>query len=89
MEFIDKDAVVAEIKRIEYETNYKPFTDEVLGERNICRKIIEFLDTIGVKKVDLDNKVCEWLDDNCDDAGYFNQLEFAKYFFELGIKYRK
>lgn len=59
MELIDKAAVVAEIKRIEYETNYKPFTDEVLGERNICKKIREFLDTIEVKKVDLDNKVCE------------------------------
>lgn len=89
MELIDKAAVVAEIKRIEYETNYKPFTDEVIGERNICRKIRQVLDTLEVKEVDLEEKLFKWLCDNCDDAGYFNRLELAKYFFELGLKTQK
>lgn len=56
MELIDKAAVVAEIERIEYETNYEPFTDEVLGKRNVCRKIREFLDTIEVKEMDLEDE---------------------------------
>lgn len=34
---IDKDALVAKIDFILNETNYKPFTDEVLGERKVCR----------------------------------------------------
>jgi len=50
MKLIDKDAVVAEIKRIEYETNYETFTDEVLGKRYVCKSLLSFLDTLEVKK---------------------------------------
>jgi hypothetical protein len=48
-QYIKKSALVAEIKRIEHETNYEPFTDEVLGKRCVCRSLLSFLDTLEVK----------------------------------------
>ena len=48
---IDKDRIVAEIKRIEQETNYEAFTDEVLGKRYVCKGLLSFLDTLEVKKI--------------------------------------
>ena len=50
MKLIDKDRVVAEIEGIYQETNYEPFTDEVLGKRNVCRKMLDFLNTIETKE---------------------------------------
>ena len=49
MKLIDKDALVAGIERIEYETNYEPFTDEVFGKRKVCKDIKDFLNTLEVK----------------------------------------
>lgn len=48
MELIDKDKVVAMIDSIYNETNHKPFTDEVIGEREACRKILDFINTLDV-----------------------------------------
>lgn len=48
---IDKDRIVAEIKRIEHETNYKTFTDEVLGKRWTCNQIKSFINTLETKEV--------------------------------------
>ena len=53
-QYIDKDIVKAEIERIEYETNYEPFTEEVLGKRKVCKDIKDFLDTLEVKEEVLD-----------------------------------
>jgi len=50
-ELIDKSAIVAEIKRIEHETNYEPFTDEVLGKRFVCRSLLSYLDTLEAKEI--------------------------------------
>ena len=47
-QYIDKSAVEAEIERIEYETNYEAFTDEVLGKRKVCKNIKDFLNTLEV-----------------------------------------
>lgn len=91
-QYIDKDALVAEIEK-----RFDEYSSSILKHYDACTearaselgKILILLRTLEVKErwiVDLENKVCKWLDDNCDDAGYFNQLEFAKYFFELGLK---
>ena len=48
-QYISKSAVVAEIKRIEHETNYESFTDEVLGKRCVCRSLLSFLNTLEVE----------------------------------------
>ena len=49
-QYISKAAVVAEIDFILNETNYKPFTDEVLGERKVCKEIKDLLDSLEVKE---------------------------------------
>lgn len=53
-QYIDKDALIAEIDSILNETNYKPFTDEVLGERKVCKDIKDFINTLEVKEEVLD-----------------------------------
>ena len=58
--YIDKDALVVEIERIEYETNYEPFTDEVLGKRCVCKNLLSFINTLEVKEVDLEKELIEW-----------------------------
>lgn len=50
-QYIDKAVIKAELERIEHETNYEPFTDEVLGKRFVCRSLLSFIDTVEVKEV--------------------------------------
>ena len=85
MELIDKAAVVAEIERMFNEVKGSTYESDE-GVFYAMKHLRSFINTLEVKSVNLKNKVCKWLNDNCDDAGYFNQLEFAKYFFELGLK---
>ena len=85
MELINKAAVVAEVERVL--NSYHP--TEITSGKYALKNLRSFLDTLEVKEIDLKNAVCKWLDDNCDDAGYFDQLEFAKHFFELGLKTHK
>lgn len=90
-ELIDKAALVAEIKKIEHETNYEPFTDEVLGKRCVCRSLLSFLNTLEVKEVDLDY-IKKELDKliriykPIGDFGWGTLYNVATHFFELGLK---
>ena len=85
MKLIDKDALVAEIERIKHETNYEPFTDEVLGKRYVCGSLLSFLDTLKVKEVDLDTDFGICQGEYCDCGGNINDYEVAKHFFELSM----
>ena len=88
-QYIDKAAVVAEINRQHKKlmtANNIYGAQFVLGFRQACRQIIDFLNTLEVKEVDLEKELEMWMESNVDDTGYFNTLEFAKHFFELGIK---
>ena len=88
---IDKSAVVAEIKRIEHETNYEAFTDEVLGKRHVCKGLLSFLDTLEVKEADLEKEI-ELVKGDYEqvDVAWNNDFDFiAKHFFELGLKSQK
>ena len=99
MELIDKTEVVAEIERIEYETNYESFTDEVFGKRIVCRKMRDFLNSLKVKEVNLEDELNNWRNKHFhgkrdhNAAGEYlkrsSQLNIAKYFFELGFKAQK
>ena len=53
---INKDVLVSEIERIEHETNYEPFTDEVLEKRFVCRTLLSFINTLEMKEVDLESE---------------------------------
>ena len=88
-QYIDKDDLVAEIERIEYETNYEPFTDEVLGKRFVCKSLLSFIDTLEVKEVDLEEEIDKWYNTKAskefENVFYGDIEECAKYFFELGL----
>lgn len=97
---IDKDALVAEIKRIKHETNYESFTDEVLGKRCTCRSLLSFIDIFEVKEIEVDlekkiKKVQYQYKTIGDYDGYpatlyANDIEtIAKQFFKLGLKAQK
>ena len=56
-QYIDKAVIKAELERIEHETNYEPFTDEVLGKRFVCRSLLSFLNTLEVKEPNIDTQI--------------------------------
>ena len=98
MELIDKSALVAEIERqISAIDNYPKLTDTLNiqiavleGNKVVLTKLLSFLDTIEVKEVDLEKEIGKYLDANDIEFGYQIKLfDFAKYFFELGLKARK
>ena len=104
-QYISKSALEAEIKRIEHETNYEPFTDEVLGKKYVCKSLLSFLDVLEVKEVDLEKALddyiythdgrkklaleLDWKCCNLTLKGGDEIIEFAKHFFELGLKAQK
>ena len=87
-QYIPKAAVVAEIERLR-EQDYPCDTfEESNGYYNALDEIATFLDTLEVKEVDIEKEL--------NDYGYHYDyvsladrkelVDFAKYFFELGLK---
>ena len=96
-QYIDKSALVAEIKkRINFNErlNAYPRLDE-------CNAILSFIDTLEVKEVDLEKHLKEDIEDVLFDldgvaikgATHYLTVEdvkdIAKHFFELGLKAQK
>lgn len=105
---IDKDTLVAEIKKIKDEIGIGLNAYE-MGEENgkaeMCDMFLSFIDTLEVKEVDLekeldkfygmyrdkngvthdmqDNEICLDWKEGCNVLFI---IEFAKHFFELGLK---
>lgn len=67
-QYINKSAVKSELERIEYETNYEPFTEEVLGKRKVCKDIKDFIDTIEAKEVNIAEMADEYYDALMEEA---------------------
>ena len=89
-QYIKKSALLAKIKSIENETNYEPFTDEVLGKRKVCKEIKDFIDTLETTEVDLKKEIASYIQDNTCN-GYFRAdiYDVAEYFFELVLNAKK
>ena len=93
MKLIDKDSVIAEI---ESKRKYaKTLGDNAIngsmqqfydGIKQGCVDILSFLNTLEVKEVDLEKEMKNWIENNQDTAGFYNNAEFAKHFFELGMQ---
>lgn len=88
-QYIDKKTIVAEIER-----RKQKLLDHIICERDKewairtahqLNRIIWFLDTIEVKKIDLEKEFKDFI--KCDNGR--TMFEVAKYFFELGLKVRK
>ena len=92
MKLIDKDALVVEIERQQRRCDILRQSNDVESRKTAAIQngvyyyIISFLNTSEVKEVDLKKELELWMEVNADYTGHFNILEFAKYFFELGLK---
>ena len=84
MKLIDKDALVAEIeKRLEKVGHSNP------AAYMEHRRLLDFIDTLEVKEVDLEKELNTYLEKvkKTDEDIMFG--DFAKHFFELGLKAQK
>ena len=101
-QYIDKAAVVAEIKRCEkicenYIALHKDTVSQGIAnaKRRVCQQIIEFINTLEAKEVDLEKEIEEVkhnykVDDNRHTSICSADIEWlAKHFFELGLKMQK
>ena len=62
---------------------YATFEYEILG------KVIQFLNTLEVKEVDLNDEIDKWICDAAithEDCSVGDVISTAKHFFELGLK---
>ena len=88
MKLIDKSALVAEIDKRLHQLTDAAF-DSMIG-RNLI-EIRDFIDTIEVKEVDLEKELNEYgyHYDYVSLADRKELMDFAKHFFELGLKAQK
>ena len=86
-QYINKSALVAEIEK-ELNTTKKYSTEYVNGKKYTLKKVLSFLDTLEVKRVDLDSEITLWA--NAIPGIRLDDVErLATYFFELGLKAQK
>jgi hypothetical protein len=83
-QYIDKSAVVAEIENLKCTT----FTNFDEGVNCAVQTLLEIIDTLEVKEVDLEKSISDWLFEGLpnDDELIDYIKETAKHFFELGIQ---
>lgn len=92
-QYIDKAAVVAEIKRI-YNEDYKFLPSDVVESvQDFKDDLLTALDGLStVKEVDLERAIDKWIDDTAithEDCSVTDVISTAKHFFELGLKAQK
>lgn len=101
MRLIDKDALVAEIirrrKAIPKNENDKRLQAVYGNEAFVLTELLDFIDDLEVKEVDLQKELIEWHKEHFKKDGTFigmsgfyltnnSQMYIAKHFFELGLK---
>jgi hypothetical protein len=87
MKLIDKDALVAEIEKIKCKVD--DGSSYCNGWQHALRKLEIEINTLEVKEVDFEKESKMWIEENQDTAGFFDLIDYAKYFFELGLKAQK
>ena len=87
--YINKSALVAEIKKkIRTEQGYSS-GDEECGYRDCAKDILSFLDTLEVKNVNLEEEVDKKLEECNWEFDKIDFYKFAQYFYELGLKQKE
>jgi hypothetical protein len=97
MKLIDKDALVAEIERLQDSIKATAIDGRISKEHaeayRVCVKLISFVeDTLEEKEVDLEKAIDKWICDDAithDDCSITDVISTAKHFFELGLKARE
>ena len=86
-QYIDKDALVAEIERRikEYQSTGDDYWFPVIEN---LKSILSFFDTFEVKEMDLDEEIKSYFKGfgKFPSVGIDDCIDIAKYFFELGLK---
>ena len=92
-QYIDKSAVIAEIEREKVyaqtmgdnaiNSSMQQFYD---GMVECCNRILDALDSLEVKEVDLKKEINKYIRDNICGYTVPGVEETAKYFFELALK---
>lgn len=88
MKLIDKDALVAELKkRI---SDYWSDSENTMGIYPYAlEEVIKYVDTLEMKEVDFENAYKEFVEDDYVYSKLANNIvgkAIAKHFFELGVK---
>ena len=83
--YIPLEPLLAEIdKRQRMLVPYSPFDKGGMVELQVLK---DKLNTLEVKEVDLEQELEDFLEKNIDSNGFFNPIDVAKHFFELGLHY--
>ena len=92
-QYIDKDALVAEIERRIKSINSCPFRTAELGSEKLnegqlkaYNVILSFIDTLELKEVDLEKEIDNWYSTMGIPVTVDALKETARHFFELGLK---
>ena len=99
VKYINKTALVAEIESLKRTT----FTNFDEGVNSAAQTLLEILDTLEVKEVDLEKEINKYISDNffgSQTMGFFSNRTkeepndqdialCAKHFFELGLRTQK
>lgn len=90
-QYIDKDALVAEVERRIKSTNndVKIGAIESFTVSKTLNSLISFINTLEVKEVDLENEIDDWYNTMGIPITTDALKETARHFFELGIKAQK
>ena len=87
-QYINKDTLVAEIKRRKDESWLGNYTKEKGIVFDITDDILSWINTLEVKEVDINKEISQFIDANFEKAKIGHKLSLrhtAKYFFELGM----
>ena len=89
MKLIDKSALVTEMNKLKNISLEYGYTTEQcvivnVGKDLTLKRLLDYIDTLEVKKVDIEKDVNEHWDEWAKEDG-FHSVDFAKHFFELGM----
>jgi hypothetical protein len=101
-QYIDKSTLVAEIKKIKSYIGSDKYLSDFekgcnFGREDVCDSLLNFIDTLEVKEVDLEKEIQQHIND-CLDIKFpttdvkmiAKDVEYtARKFFELGLKTQK
>ena len=89
---IDKDTLVAEIKRRQQTWQHQD-QQYVNGGKDVCDYLLGFIDTLEVEEVDLEKEIDDYIDTKevweIQESPLISIENAAKHFFELGLKAQK
>lgn len=85
-QYIDKDAVIAEIERLRKKNKKSEYVYDSLDTGYTLKTIASLINTLDVKEVDLEKEIDDWYNTIGIPVTTDALKETARHFFELGLK---